>query len=143
MTKQLLGHISCLGRCTFGAAALVASGTFADGHAHPNNDPIMETLMMQANIITQVITQCDGIDARPKWVAQLVDNVQKHFQIEGYSQEDQQVFSSPEFSVVIEQISAEYMKANGVVAGDENSLCTFGLSEISNRTAIGKHLRKN
>ncbi len=141
MTKQYFGNISRLGRCTVGAAALAVSGTWVS--ADITDDPLLDDLMLTAHVVTKLVTECSNIDARPKRVAQLVENVQKHIETMGYTEADQAVLSSPEYVALIQANAADYMQANGSASDDANALCTFGQKEISERTAVGKHLRKN
>lgn len=146
MTNQNLTNILRIGRCTLGAAAFAVSGTSALADERLDKmraDIVLESFLVTANIVTKLVVECPSIDARPKRVGELVEAVTKALEAGGYSEEDQAVLNSPEYVDFIEASASARLKKEGVIEGDTASLCAYGENEISDRTVIGKNLRKN
>lgn len=96
---------------------------------------------LAAAVGDEIRKNCPTIYPRLFYVLRKANELEDYAKSLGYTDEDIRAFrKEPENKAFLRGLRDEYLAANGVVAGDEESYCRLGRQEIENGTLIGSLL---
>lgn len=99
--------------------------------------------LMAAAVGDVIRKTCPSISARMVTVYFKMKELEKYAREAGYREADVKVFLKDDAEKArIKGMAADYMTANGVVAGDVESYCTLGRAEIAKGSLIGSLLKE-
>ena len=124
-------------------AALVLPGPLAASNLPPliEDDHVVGEFVAAA-VGDEIRQNCPTISARMFTVLGRINELSSYARERGYSDDEIEAFrKSPENKAELNRRRDAYLAANGVVAGDAESYCRLGRSEIEARSRIGTLLR--
>lgn len=131
--KRLLALTAAL----FASTALVAKTPLAQ-------DTRVKDSLLAAAVGDEIRKNCPSISARLFVVLAETNNLKRYALANGHSEAEIKAFLNSETEKRrMTGLRDQYLRQNGVVAGDATSYCVLGNAEIARKTLTGRLLKSN
>ena len=126
-----------------GALMLGATAAAAQAAVPLAQEPHINQQLMAGAVGDAIRKSCPSISARMVTVYIKMKELENYARKAGYREAEVKVFLKDAGEKArIKGMAADYMAANGVIAGDVESYCTLGRAEIAKGSLIGSLLRE-
>jgi hypothetical protein len=125
-------------RLGLAALALTASTTMAASLPPLSENPRVVQEFLAVAVGDEIRKNCPTISARLFYVLRKAGDLQDYVQGLGYTKDDIDAMrKDPANKARLKAMRDEYLTANGVVPGDQDSYCRLGRLEIEGKTLVG------
>ena len=125
------------------AGALALSTQMASAQVSLSKEPHINEQLMAAAVGDVIRNTCPSISARMVTVYFKVKELEKYARKAGYQEDEVKAFLKDKSQKArIKGMAADYMAANGAVAGDVESYCTLGRAEMAKGSLIGELIKE-